>query len=140
MASLLVSAVHRGWILQVSNQPFPAVCSHQSLADGLHRVIFPRDVLWTRWVALASPLSLTLLLGMPVPCFGAFLLFPLQAQLCSLTALAPSRGYFPIPWSTLWTRCRLLVPVGCGQQGWGLAPERFLQCSGCAGSGTRVVR
>lgn len=34
---------------------------------------------------------------MPVPYFRAFPRFPLQAQFCSPTALAPSRGYFPIP-------------------------------------------
>jgi len=85
------------------------VCSQQSLADGLQGVISPGDVIQNQLVTLVSPLSLTLLLGVPDPYFGAFPRFSLKAQFCSPSVLAPSQGYFPIPGSTLWTRCRLLV-------------------------------
>lgn len=133
---LLVSAA----LLQVSSWWFPAGCSQQSLAEGLHqRVIFPGDILWTCLITLVSQLSPTLLLRMPVPYFGAFPRFSLQAQFCSPTAIPPSRDYVPTSGSTPWTRCRLLVARDCGQQGWGLPPTSFLQGLDCAVSGTLVA-
>lgn len=132
---LLVSAVRRGWLSQVSSWWFPAVCSQRSFADGLQRVVFSRDILQTRLVMLVCPAEPDVAARDAGPLFWNLpSFFSLQAPFCGPAALAPSQGYLPSPW------CRCWCPGAVGSRAGAWPQTRFGKGLDGVGSGTLVAR